>query len=127
MTDPAPTTEAPPAAEKEEQPPARLPEAELRQLALDVADGKVYTDRHGEDAIESFRMLFALMSGRPKHLEQWGMVYEYLDKAGSRAINGRPSFFSCKILHVDDVPLFLDFYRQARDLRAAFVAGAKPG
>lgn len=31
-----------------------------------------------------------------------GCVYEFMSEAGARAVNGMPSFFSCKFMHIDD-------------------------
>lgn len=36
-------------------------------------------------------------------LEQLGMIWEHLDKAGPRSINGLPCFFSMRLLHVDQL------------------------
>ena len=35
-------------------------------------------------------------------LSQVGVLYEYYDKAGPRAINGYPIFFSCNMMSADD-------------------------
>lgn len=119
----------PTTTEHEEQPPPRMAEPELRQLAMDTAQGKVFTDRHGDNAIDAFRVVFMLGLGghRPKYLDQWGMIYEYIDKAGPRAINGRPSFFSFRILHADDLPHFLDLYREVRTTLDNFAKGTSGG
>ena len=123
------TSDAPPAQTEEAKPPQRLPDAELRQLAVDTANGKVYTDRHGADAIDAFMVIKLLaMSGKtPAFVEQWGMLYEYLTEAGPRTCNGRPTFFSCKILHVDDMPRFFELYREARAVIDALTKGPPSG
>jgi len=35
-------------------------------------------------------------------LQNYGVIYEHLSKAGPRSINGNPCFFSCRILSVSD-------------------------
>jgi hypothetical protein len=86
--------------------PAKTDE-EIRQLALDLLHGRIFTDRHCPDA-ESIRyvfMVFPFLDGDA--LDQLrddppGLVYEYLDKAGPRSINGLPSFFSMNTLSQAD-------------------------
>lgn len=39
-------------------------------------------------------------------LEKIGLVFEEISKAGPRSINGRPCFFSCQFLHIDDLEPF---------------------
>lgn len=87
----------------------RLDTEALRTVAIDVAAGIVYTDRHGDEALDAWRFCFFAMPEKPD-VSTWGMVYEYLDKAGPRTVNGRPSFFSMKVLHVDDMSQFFEFY-----------------
>ena len=35
-------------------------------------------------------------------LKQIGCIYEFVDKAGPRSINGYPIFFSFRMIHTDD-------------------------
>ena len=35
-------------------------------------------------------------------LDQLGVIYEWMSKAGPRAINGMPTFFSCRLMHKED-------------------------
>jgi len=39
---------------------------------------------------------------RADWLRNVGALYEYMDKAAPRSINGYPCFFSCEVLHTDD-------------------------
>lgn len=39
---------------------------------------------------------------RVEYFRDIGLIYEYLDKAGPRSINGYPIFFSMRIMHRDD-------------------------
>lgn len=37
-----------------------------------------------------------------EEMKQIGEIYEYMDKAGPRSIDGFPSFFSMQMIHVED-------------------------
>lgn len=79
----------------------------LNQLAKDIVAGQVYTDRHLPDEEAAFMvfMPLALMGDEAmaKFAEQSpGMIYEHLDKAGPRSINGLPVFMSFQYLNVED-------------------------
>ena len=73
---------------------------ELKRLALDMAQGKVFASLFVTDP-SLLSMIFlplALMS--KEHREEWlalepSFVFEYYDKAGPRGINGYPIFWSC--------------------------------
>jgi hypothetical protein len=45
-----------------------------------------------------------------------GMVYEYLDKAGPRSINGYPIFFSFRVVNVKDRLLVWEKYEKIRQV-----------
>lgn len=84
--------------------PDRTPE-ELKTIAADLAAGRIFADRHlGEEdwhLFPSVFMPFAFMdqAQRQAFVEaKPGMVFEYLDKAGPRSINGYPAFFSMQVL-----------------------------
>ena len=102
--------------------PPRLSAPDLRKLALDVHEGRVFCSLQGEDAINAFRLVF-LLTGKPESTETWGMLYEDMDKANPRSMNGMPAFTSFKVLHVDDVNPFLDAFKEAAQMREKFLAG----
>lgn len=99
-----------PAEEQREPfiPPADLPPDQLFQLAQDFIAGKVYTDRHcPEGMLGSVFLLLGLgafAGATQEQLAQVGMIYEYLDKAGPRSVNGCPMFLSMRMLSAADVP-----------------------
>lgn len=80
---------------------------ELKQLAVDLRAGRVWTSAHDKATggrLSSF-MVLLFMDGeqRKEFLESdVGLIYEYLDKAGPRAVNGCPQFFSCLMLNRAD-------------------------
>jgi len=85
-------------------------DAELKQLALDMYAGKVFTDRHFRNPEEANRLLpmvflpLAFMTEvQIRKLDGAGMFYEYLDQAAPNGINGYPIFFSCKVLKASEL------------------------
>lgn len=88
---------------------------EIKQLALDVMADKVFTSLHIREG-EMARMLPSIFmpliflegsEGGAEFLERLKsgeitLIYEYLSKAGPRAINGYPSFLSMCCLNRAD-------------------------
>lgn len=107
----------------------RTPE-ELKQIAVDLFHGKIFTDRHcrrPEDIMMVF-MVFALMASKDMKKFQDdppGMIFEYLDKAGPRSINGMPGFFSCQMLSQDDTKTVLDLYKKLEEAQKEALATAQ--
>ena len=99
------------AREKHGLPPAVKPrvktDEEIKQLVMDVAGGSVFCDwmipdGAGKNTISMVFMPLALMDGEAmKSLmeDECSMVYEYMEKAGPRSINGMPGFFSFQFLN----------------------------
>lgn len=90
-------------------------DAELERLAQDIVGGRVfhslYSLPHLEDPADAFRdlqssfMIFALADNTFfDNIEKNKIVacYEYNDKAGPMAVNGRPCFFSCSLLNENE-------------------------
>jgi hypothetical protein len=79
--------------------------AELRQVALDIVGGRIFTDRDCPN--ESGQMVFmALVLMKPKQIQHLrkhaGMIYEYYSKAGPWSCNGLPMFTSMRWLNKQD-------------------------
>jgi hypothetical protein len=82
----------------------------LRQLAMDIVDGKVYTSDQIPDA--NFARMIRLVFMPVGLLDQEAikslqddditMFYEYFSAAGSRSINGLPMFTTIRYLNRDD-------------------------
>jgi hypothetical protein len=51
--------------------------------------------------------------------EKVDFIYEYLDKAGPRAINGMPMFFSCHILTQPETKKMFEYYNKFKELADA--------
>lgn len=88
---------------------------ELKQLANDMMAGRIFTDRHVKrpQDLGMVFMLFSLMDNKAmKEFESQEpvMVYEYMDKASPRSINGMPSFFSFHFLTQPEFDVFKDYH-----------------
>ena len=113
-------------------PPATKPriktDEEIKQLIMDVVGGRVFCDymvREGDN--NSMSMVFmplALMSredGEKLIEEEASMLYEYLEKAGPRSVNGMPGFFSFQVLNRADHDYFVDEMVKYLDMHAEFL------
>ncbi len=102
------------------KPPARLSEAELAQLAIDVVEGRVYAT-NTEEGLRAFIVVLAFVDLTPI-VDKIGAVYETLEKALPRSLNGLPMFTSFKLLHVDDLEPLRVKVEEYEQLRAGFVS-----
>lgn len=103
---------------------------EIRKLALDIVEGQVFgswmvlpTETH---VIGSVFMVLAL-SGK-EYAESLARrkvvhVYEYLDKAGPRTINGYPTFMSHHELTEDDIDKLQPLLERLQKQRKEFLEG----
>src|SRR5271157_4422261 len=95
-------------------PPLRLGTEQLSQLARDIVTNRVFITNDSEGIDNSFSLILSGSAPRMTDdtINQIGAVYEYIDKAADRSINGYPFFFSCKMLHRDDLrPLVAEVER----------------
>lgn len=100
---------------------------DLKQLAMDLYENKIFTDMHLGDQGHMLGMVFMpIVLGAFSDLskeeveERVGMIYEYYDKAGPRGINGFPCFVSFRILSPQQKVKMLEFYEQYKKLKEAF-------
>lgn len=88
------------------RPVPNLPQDALRKFVADFLAGHIFTSAQVRDTsvLQMVFMVIALGGLDPEKtdLESIGVIYEYMDKAGPRSINGYPVFFSCKLLSRDD-------------------------
>lgn len=106
----------------EEVPEAeRLDDAELRALAEGLVTNRVYLLPADDPDFNMVFMVTALTT------LPWGVgaAYEDIAKAGPRSVNGKPIFFSCKLLHYKDGPALATLYEEM--LNAIAQAGTTPG
>ena len=97
---------------------------ELKQLALDISDGKVFTDRHLRD-VEDIGMVFmpiplgAFAKESKEYIDDIGLIYEYWSEAGPRSVNGYPSFFSMTVLGKEDTEQVFKYHEQFEQAKKA--------
>lgn len=98
-----------------------LTDQELKTLAVDIHNRKVFTDLHLREDHKMIGSVF--MPVGLGAFEEWtkedimtiGLVYEYLDKAGPMSVNGYPTFYSMKIIsseQMEKVWEFHDLYKE---------------
>lgn len=87
----------------------RVSDEKLRQFVDDFVSNRIFTSAHLRDVeVDLLPMIFmpialgCFAKVQPDTLKNIGVVYEYLDKAGPRSINGKPVFFSLNMLHIED-------------------------
>ncbi len=88
----------------------RMPRKDLAKFVMDFCDDKVFTSAHvrdsqAENLLHLIFMPLALgaLQGLYEHeVKNIGLIWEYMSQAGYRAINGYPTFLSCRLMHKDD-------------------------
>jgi len=95
-------------------------DAELRQLAADAVEGRVFGSWMVGDtaSLPLVFMPLALGAQLPKDTQH---VYEYLEKAGPRGINGYPSFFSFHVLVKDEAERLQPLIDELVEQKKAFL------
>ena len=85
-----------------------MTEQEIKQLALDIRDNKIFgswaVPAHSTNLLGMIFMPLVLGAEIPQDVIH---VYEYMDKAGPRSINGYPIFFSLLMITKDDYELLV--------------------
>lgn len=107
-----------------------MTEPELRKLALDIVEGKVFGSWMIPEADQDrlLPVVFMPLSLRPvvtqKLLEesQAASLYEYYDK-GKMGINGYPNFMSCCFLTKEEVDQIGPMVKQLQTMRLEFLDG----
>lgn len=84
-----------------------LPEEKVKEIALGIDAGQIYTNWHLPDQGEMSSVFMPLGLGALDNLSQGelndvGMVFEYLEKQAPRSINGMPVFFSMHLVNMED-------------------------
>lgn len=102
--------------------PIHMEQEELRTFVRDWMDRRIFSHLHIENPkdVRSCFMILALTPPMPKdYIEKVGLIYEYLDKAGPRSINGMPNFLSMRLMHKDDWSRALKVIEKEEEHRAA--------
>jgi hypothetical protein len=81
---------------------------ELTKFVVAMCDGKVFTSLHVRDK-NLLGMIFmplvlgGLASLSKAAISDIGLIWEYLEQAGPRSINGYPIFFSARLMNRTDM------------------------
>jgi hypothetical protein len=99
---------------------------ELKQIAIDLYDGRIFSDRqvvNPKDMAMVFMPLAlgALSKMSKEDTDDINMIYEYLDKAGPRSINGMPNFFSVNLLRNAEAKTMFKFYDEYKGMKEKFM------
>lgn len=99
---------------------------ELRQIAVDMYDGKIFSDRHLRN-IDDIHIVFmpitlgALHNMPEEERRNIGMIYEYMSERGPRDVNGYPTFFSLKILTQEEAGKMFVHFEEYREMKDKFL------
>ena len=92
----------------------KITDEELKQLAIDIAEGRVFTSNSVQnDYLDMvFMPLLFLNNDQRKELieKEPAFFYEYIDKASPRSVNGMPCFTSFRYLPSSDLKRLNEFY-----------------
>ena len=95
---------------------------DIKQLAIDLVSGKVFTDRHlPTDDVGALHMVFlplAIMDEKQRKRlakQEIYLMYEYIDKAGPRSYNGYPIFFSMQTLNKKDTEAVFAYVKKVKE------------
>lgn len=78
-----------------------LTDEEIEKLAIEVVTNVVYMPFHEHMIADSFGMIIALAGDQlPPNA---ALVYEYWGKENEMAVNGNPTFFSCRFVPQESV------------------------
>ncbi len=92
---------------------------ELKKVAENLHAGRIFSDRHVENP-EDLRMVFMVLAlAGPELIKKMqeddiSFIYEYIDKAGPRSINGMPSFFSHQGLTKTETAKMFEYYNKIK-------------
>jgi hypothetical protein len=106
-----------------------MTEQEQKQIAIDIAQDRIFTDRHihGTDGniLGMVFMTLLFMEEADKLItaeeaKKGGFIYEYWNKAGPRAINGYPMFSSHRLVKAKDARKIWKYVRQYQKMTEQF-------
>lgn len=97
---------------------------ELKKIATDLYKGVLFTDRHVTDKrlFSNVFMPFVFMDekqidGLKKDIDNGkiDLIFESMDKAGPRTINGMPIFMSFQTLDKEETKKVFEYYKKIKD------------
>jgi len=99
---------------------------ELKVIAVDLYDGKIFSDRHMRDE-NSLLVVFmpiafgAFNNWTKERLDTLGIIYEYLSEAGPRSVNGMPTFMSFRLLNREETEKMFVHYEAYKKMKEEFI------
>lgn len=105
-------------------------DAELKQLAIDVYHGKVFTNLEivtGELKSLLGTVFMPIGLGALEQTREWPeerrpvLVYEYMHKANTVSVNGYPTFVTANFLNRGEMERLSDFYIEYKNLQDGFL------
>jgi len=91
----------------------------FKQLAKDIYNGRVYTDRHLQFN-EILSVFMVLMFVNFEDLKDVFMIYEHIENAGPMCVNGNPTFMSMKTLNKTECTEVQKYYDEYKELNEKF-------
>lgn len=100
---------------------------ELEALAWDIASGRVYTDRDCPPNLIPNVFMPLMFIEDKSFFDDLGFIYEYMDQAGPRSINGCPMFASMRCLNKADLKVLAERVTTLQKMRTDAIETAKAG
>jgi hypothetical protein len=105
--------------------PYKHTEEELKGIAKDIWAGKIFSTWNITNQDEYPLVFLPLVFLDKKTITEWkkkevSFIFEYMDKAGPRSINGMPSFFSCKCLTKTETAKMFEHYKKFKEMADKF-------
>jgi hypothetical protein len=97
----------------------KLTDAEIKEIAVGIHNGSIFTDRHCKNQSDVGLVFTAIKLGGMEAAVQMvkaqvGMVYESMDKASPHSVNGMPTFLSCNSINRTDADRVFDKYQEIK-------------
>lgn len=99
----------------------RVSAEKLQEIFRDVQENKIFTSAHLLDKelptllpLVFLPIALGALDGVPEEVkDQMGILWQYLDKAGPRTVNGLPVFTEFNVLHKEDWFILSKMVREA--------------
>jgi hypothetical protein len=105
-------------------------EDELRNLAADYIESRIFTSLQIRDGDADMLQVIFIPLMFIKDCNAWlsnaAFVYEHMEHAGPRAVNGYPSFFSVKKLSKHDYAAFARYVDDYKAMKDKFFSAPPP-
>lgn len=102
-------------------------QGELKQIAIDIVDGKIFSSLSIKNPSELGFIFMPLALGAfsektKEEIEDVGILYEYMSES-SRTINGNPSFLSFRFLSKKDSETVISLIKEYQKIKEGFANG----